>query len=150
MAWTGSVTVTPTIAASAFSANDIVGGKLTLLKAVPVSEGRAFLDSLVLLDAAKEEVDLDIYIFGEDLAGTYADNSAEAITLADLLKCVGIIEVKAADYKTLANASLISFGNMGIRLKAGTGTNLYALIVTLGTPTYTEDCLQLKFGIRRE
>lgn len=144
-----AIVVTPTIGAAAFTANDIVGGKLTLTSALRVSGGSGELTNLLLVDASKQNVPLNVFIFNADLAGTYADNAAEAVTAADWLKCIGAISILGADYITLANASLVSLGGIGMAVKAAAGTTLYGLIVTTGTPTYGANALQLIFGIKR-
>ena len=143
------VIVTPTIAGASFSINDFVGGKLTLANAVRISGGTGELNTLAIVDVSKQNVPLSIFIFGADLAGTYVSNAAESITAVDWLKWLGTIDILSSDYKSMANASVISLGGIGMKVKATTGTSLYALIVTTGTPTYTANCLQLTFGIGR-
>jgi len=144
--WSDLIVVTPVIAAAAFSAKDFVGGKLTLAGAVRVAEGKGKVTGLKLVDAAKQNADLLVFIFGADLAGTYSDNAAESITTADWLKWIGTIKILSADYEVMANASVVDMG-FEMPIKAAAGTTLYALIVTKGTPTYTENCLQLIFGV---
>lgn len=145
--WSDLLVVTPTIAAAAFSANDFVGGKNTLTNAVRVAAGKGQINSLKLVDKSIQKANLLIFIFGADLAGTYADNAAESVTAADWLNWIGTIEVQASDYKQMNNAALVDFAGMGIDTKAASGRNLYALIVTTGTPTYGANALQLTFGV---
>ena len=143
------VVVTPPIAAAAFSANDVVGGKLTLANAVRVAAGSGKLDSLLLVDASKQNAPLTIFLFKADLAGAYADNAAEAVTGADWLKCIGQIDILATDYKQWSNASLVALGGLDLDVFAAAGTTIYGLIVTTGTPTYGANALQLTFGFGR-
>lgn len=144
--WSDLIVVTPAIAAAAFSANDIVGGKLTLPGAVRVAAGKGKITGLKLVDTSKQNADLLVFIFGADLAGSYADNDAEAVTAADWLKWIGTIKILSTDYEEMANASLVDLG-FELDVKAAAGTTLYALIVTTGTPTYGANALQLTFGV---
>jgi len=146
------VVVTPAIAAAAFSVNDIVGGKLTLTDAMRVPGGSGEIDSLMLVDASKQNAPLSIFVFNAalEVAGGYCDdNAACAVTVVDWKKCLGVIDILASDYKTMSLASVVSLGGIGMKVKATTGTSLYALIVTTGTPTYGANALQLTFGLGR-
>ncbi len=147
------VVVTPTIGAAAFTAGDFVGGKLTLLNAGRVATGSGIIQSLSIVDGAKQAVALRVYLFKADLVGTYADNAVESFTLADLLKLIDVIDVLTTDWETLSNASVTkaeTLRGLGIPYKITTGTSLFAIIRTLGTPTYTANCLQLTFGLLRD
>ena len=144
--WSDLITVTPAIAAAPFSANDVVGGKLTLSGAVRVAGGKGKITGLKLVDASQQNAGLLIFIFGADLAGAYLDNAAEAVTAADWLKWIGTIKILPTDYEEMANASLVDLG-FEMDVKAVAGTTLYALIVTTGTPTYGANALQLIFAV---
>ncbi len=142
------IVVTPVIGAAAFHVNDIVGGKLTLPFAARRAGGSGIIQDLQIVDAAKQATELCVYIFNADLT-VAADNATEATSAADLLKYIGHIVVAASDYKTLANASVASV-KLGWTYKVASGTNLYAFIRCTGTPTFTANCLQLKFGMLRD
>lgn len=144
--WSDLIVVTPAIAAAAFSVNDVVGGKLTIAGAVRVPGGKGKITGLKLVDASKQNADLLVFIFKGDLAGTHADNTAEAVTAADWLKWIGTIKILSTDYEQMANASLVDMA-FEMDVKAVAGTSLYALIVTKGTPTYGANALQLTFPV---
>lgn len=147
------VVVTPVIGAAAFTAGDFVGGKLTLANAGRVAAGTGIIQNLSIVDAAKQAAALRIYLFKADLAGTYADNAVESFTAADMLKLIDVIDVLAGDWETLTNASVTkaeTLRGLGIPYKITSGTSLFAIIRTLGTPTYTANCLQLTFGLLRD
>jgi hypothetical protein len=144
--WANHIVVTPAIAAAPFAANDVVGGKLTLAGAVRVAAGKGKITGLKLVDKSKQNANLLVFIFGADLAGAYADNTAEAVTAADWLKWIGTIKILSTDYEEMANASLVDLG-FEMDVKAAAGTTIYALIVTTGTPTYGANALQLTFAV---
>lgn len=154
-----SIIVTPVIGAAAFTAGDFVGGKLTLANAGRVAGGSGIINSLQIVDGAKQGITkgaLRIYLFNADLAGTYADNAVESFTLADLQKLCpgGVIDVPISYWgATLANASVTvseMLRNLNIPYKCAAGTSIYAIIRTLSDPTYTANCLQLTFGLLRD
>jgi len=145
--WSDLIVVTPAIAAAAFAANDVVGGKLTLAGAVRMVGGKGKITGIKIVDTSKQNANLLVFLFGADLAGIYADNSVEAVTAADWLKWIGTIKILATDYEQMANASLVDLG-FEIDVKVAAGTTLYGLIVTTDTPTYEANALQLTFGVR--
>ena len=145
--WSDLIVVTPAIAAAAFTANDVVGGKLTLAGAVRMVGGKGKITSIKIVDTSKQNANLLVFLFGADLAGIYADNSVEAVTAADWLKWIGTIKILATDYEQMANASLVDL-RFDMPVEAASGLNLYALIITLSAATFTANCLQLTFGVR--
>ena len=147
------IVITPVIGAAAFTAGDFVGGKLILANAGRIAGGSGIVQNLSIVDAAKQAAALRIYLFKTDLAGTYADNAVESFTAADMLKLIDVIDVLASDWETLTNVSVTNvetLRGLGIPYKITTGTSLFAIIRTLGTPTYTANCLQLTFGLLRD
>ncbi|MFA5025468.1 MAG: hypothetical protein WC503_03115 [Candidatus Shapirobacteria bacterium] len=154
-----SIVVTPAIGAAAFTAGDFVGGKLTLANAGRVAGGSGIINSLTIVDGAKQGITkgaLRIYLFNADLAGSYADNAGESFSLIDLQKLCpgGIIDVPVSYWgSTLTNASVTyseMLRNLNIPYKCESGTSIYAIIRTLSDPTYTANCLQLTFGLLRD
>lgn len=149
--WAELVKVTPTITVGAYSAQDMVGGKLTLEDAVRVAGGSGYLYSVQVVDTDKIGAALEVHLFSS-LAGTYADNGAESITAADWEHYLGTVSIATADYITKANA-LIAMPDpvifKPILLKAvAASRDLYAIVVCTATPTYTHvDGLQFNFGI---
>lgn len=129
----------PGITAASFSANDFVGAPFQL---TGVQTGE--LESLAVVDAAKQKAALSLLIFNAEPAGVYADNAAEGISLADMQKCIGKILIAGADYTDYANASVAIKAGIAQVLKG----DLWAVLITTGTPTYTKDCLQLTFVVK--
>lgn len=140
--------VTPVITAGAYSANDVVGGLLTLTGIVEQAYRTGIIQTAILVDAAKQEAETDLFLFDSE-PSSIADNAAEAFTDADMNKCVGVITLST--YTTNANNSIAqnnNIGNLVQALNSGTDRTLYGYLVTRGTPTYgsTSD-LKLRIGI---
>ncbi|MFA4834852.1 MAG: hypothetical protein WC749_02105 [Dehalococcoidia bacterium] len=146
------VSITPTITAGAYTANDCVGGIQTLTNAIRVSAGTAVLQSVTVRDLAMQNATLQILFFNASPAtGTYGDADEFDLNDTDSGLCIGMVEVNASDYKSLKDNSIGMVKNIGLPLKATTGTSLFALIKTTGTPTYasTSD-LKITFGLLRD
>jgi hypothetical protein len=149
------VIVTPTITAGAYTANDIVGGKLTIANAARKSGGSGIIQSITVIDKGHKTtvpsgVELGFYFFSADVAGAYADNDAEAISAVDSLLNIGYAIVLADSYKTMTNYCIATVTNIGLPFLCAT-TSLYCIVRTPGAVTYasTSD-LQFRFGILRD
>lgn len=105
---------------------------------------RGTIMSVVVADNAKQSVNLDIYLFSADIAGT-ATNAAFDPTDAELLTCVGVILVDT--WKANNDNSIGSIDNVGLPYYAPGGV-LYFQCVTRGTPTYAAvDDVSIRLGI---
>lgn len=154
------VEVTPTISTSAYTAADQIGGIQTLSNAVlsdPEARG-GVLQTIVIVDKAKQKSAIDIFFFKELPTVASSDNAAADITDAEMAsKCIGVISVVAGDYADLANNSTASVENVGLVLRStpnadlATANSVYAVAVSRGTPTYgsTSD-LVFKYGLLQD
>lgn len=148
-----SVSVTPTITATAYNATtkNSVGGKQTLAGAVLASGGIAILQSVLVLDKANQKAPLTILLFDADpTVGTYTDNGQVNLS-TDISKVIRRINVTAGDYETIDNSgtdyAIAEIGPISKLVKAASGTSLYAVILTTGAPTYTSTAdLTVRFG----
>lgn len=147
------VSVTPTVTAGAYNATtkNSVGGKQTLAGAVRTSGGTAILQSVLVTDKGNQKAPLTILLFDSDpTGGTYTDNGQVNLS-TDISKVIRRINVTAGDYETIDNSgtdyAIAEVGPISKLVKAASGTSLYAVILTTGTPTYvsTSD-LTLRFG----
>lgn len=148
---TFSLAVTQTTNASAYEAGDAVGGKITITNAMRTSGGTGILQSIDIIDKANQKAALEIIIFNSDpSAATITDDSAFAYS-TDISKQIARISVAASDYVTINSIATVSLGGLGKVLKASGSTNLYAAIVTTGTPTYTSTSdIIITFGILQD
>jgi len=136
-------TSTPAITAGAYSANDIVGGKITLAGALNQASVLVFVS---ILDKGGQSAKTDFFFFNADLVGTYTDNAPFSIDATDMSKLIGSITVNTADYIAVGSDSLATTLSLGIPLQSTDGS-LYVLAVTRGTPTYTSTSdLVLRFS----
>lgn len=145
------ITLTPTITAGLYTANDCVGGKLTLAKAIRNAGWVSLLQSFTIIDLGMQNAAMSIYLFTADPAtGTYTNDAELDIHDTDIALCIGCFNVLVGDYLSAKDNSIACITNLGILCMATTGTTLYALMKTTGAPTYTSTSdLKLIFGFRR-
>jgi len=149
-----SAVITPTIivsAASAYTAGDSIGGKITLTSALRVSGGTAVLQSIMISGRANQKPAGTILLFDADpTAATLTDNAAVVLSTNDF-NVLASIPVSAADYVTINSKCYANLSGLGRTLKATTGTSLYAAFVVTSTPTFaaTSD-FQMRFGLLRD
>lgn len=137
-----SATVTPTITAGAYSALDAVGGKLEFTDVVTPYSNHGHVVRAQLSDKAKQNALLYLVLFSEDFTAT-ADNAAFAVSNADLLNVVAVIEFSVANYASFDANAWCTTGFAGVTMNlpfnlAEGGTSLFGqLFVKTSIPTYT-------------
>lgn len=128
----------------AYTAGDLVGGKLTLADVFLVGPKEPYLLSITVQDLTKQNAALDFVFFDSDPTGTtFTNNAAFDVADADLPKILGYVSL--TDYSSFNDNSVGSVNSIGLAVKP-TGTALYAAIVARGTPTYGANELSVTFG----
>jgi hypothetical protein len=147
-----TVLVSPAIPTTAtpYTANDVVGGKLTIAGAARVSGGTGILQSVLVRDVNNQKAALTILLFNADPAnGTYTDNVALTLNATDAAFIVRKINILTTDYETLGTQAVADVAVAFKPIKITAGTSLFALVITTGTPTYgaNSTSLNISFGI---
>lgn len=143
------IEVTPVITAGAYTANDCIGGKLTLANALSsIRSGMGRLLSISIQDLAAQKAALKIFFFKANPdSGTYTDNQPLDIHDTDMLDCLGVIEVDVGDYAEAADNAVATLTGIDKVVKADDKSTLYALVKVVGTPTYVSvSDLKFMFG----
>lgn len=148
---TFSLAVTQTTNASAYEAGDAVGGKITITNAMRISGGTGILQSIDLIDKANQKAAMELLIFNSDpTAATITDDTAFVYS-TDISKQIARIPIAASDYVTLNSIATVSLGGLSRIVKASGSANLFAALVTTGTPTYTSTSdIIITFGILQD
>lgn len=133
--------VTPVVSSGvAYTAGDQVGGLITLAGAAGNIYRTATLLDVVVIDKSKQNAALTVILFDELPTVVSADNDPIDVSDAEMAdKAKATFPLAAADYTSLANNSIADRGlayARAITSRSQNG-NLYALITTSGTPTYT-------------
>lgn len=151
---TKTVPVVPTItASSAYAPGNQIGGIMTLTDVVRqdpnVGYGQAELHSVTILDGGLQSAAIDIWFFNQSPTVTSTDKTAFSMSDANqAAQCVGAISIGTSYSASALNSTSTDGGNIGKNFQvAGTSatpTNLYAIAIVRGTPTYTSTT-DLKF-----
>lgn len=134
-----TITAEPTItvATTAYTASDVVGGLLTF--SLPSASGSGALCQFRLTDAANQKEPYTLYLF-DAAPSTIADDAAAALTIADLKKCIARVDIAAADYTTINSLAIaivdVVEENAAIFYKTDGKGNLYGYLVAGDTPDY--------------
>lgn len=143
--------VTPTVSVGAYSANDGVGGIITIPNAVRGFRS-AWLHSVQLLDRSAQSVELDCILFSRTpVGGTYTDNGALALSAADANNISADVVILAANYRTVVTGLTLATAAFAKPYPIKTlGTDLFMLVKTVGTPTYALGALTFIFGFEQD
>lgn len=149
-----NIDVALTTTAGAYNSGDNVGGVLTLANAVRSSGGTCVLQSLHIRDNTNQKAALTILIFASDptAGATITDNAAFAYGASAFPKQIDKINVLTTDYETVDGKATATLSGLGRVYTANGSANLYAVIVTTGTPTYgaVSTALAVNFGILQD
>lgn len=146
------VVSTPTVTNGAYSANDVMGGPLTIANAFGTLKS-GILQSIGVFFKGAHTPDLDIYIFDTLPNQTTADNGAFAWHTSDDDNLVWVQHVLTADYITIPGATTRTFAPIlpGYPALKSTTTDLFVFVVAVDAVTLTSTSdLRLTFGIARD
>jgi hypothetical protein len=145
--------VTPTLAgAGAYSSGNCVGGK----QALGTSGGNStvvMLQSVSVLDKSNQKAPLTLLFFNSDptaatpTGATVTDQSAFVWGSSSPL-FIGKVDIAAADYETIASQAIATKAQLGLPLFPAAGAQVFVVVVTTGTPTYTSaSALIFSYGL---
>jgi hypothetical protein len=147
--------VTVDTQAAAYSSGDQIGADLLELTNVALEQdGLAVLESLTVVDKAKQKSALELLFFSSKPTGV-ANNAVADISDAEMAsKFLGAVSIASGDWKDLNANSYASLRNIGLILKSSSATtgrrSVYVLVVAAGTPTYTSTSdLIINAGVTR-
>jgi len=132
---------TPTLDTNAYSANDVLGGLLTLAVCKP--GGAGILRHVDVVDDDNQKIAGKLHIFNAQPTALLDD--AEFLpVVADLKKRIGQIQVNAADYVTWNSNAQAFVRDQNIDFVTADGS-LYVYYSTDGTPTHAATGLRFRF-----
>lgn len=129
------LTATPTISNGvAYAAKDAIGGLLTFSNAARTSGGSCRIDSVQILDKGQQLAAMDLLFFDRSITAP-TDNAVFAPSDGELANALGFVALSAGDYADLSTNAVadVPFGREVVL----NGTDLFAVLVARGTPTYT-------------
>jgi len=120
---------TLTVTAGAYSANDVVGGRI---------EFKGFLNgtlqSITITDAAAQNVAY-LMVFFESGPTDITDNNTFTVADADLPKIIYHDTINTGSRVAFTDNSFQALRGLDEPMR-GAGGNIFAFLITLGTPTY--------------
>lgn len=101
------VEIPVTVTTDAYDDGDVVGGTLTSDE-IPQLVGGGYIAWVRLVDGATQAEPYKLWLFNA-APSTIADAAAHAPTEADMLKCIGVVDIAAADYNTSGTEADMAF-----------------------------------------
>lgn len=161
-----SVTVTPTVSTSAYTAGDQVGGIQTLSDVYPDFyrvwnpnsksgtgmqrfPGHLILQSITILDQAEQSATYNLFFFNQLPTVASSDNAALNIADSEVLKCIAHYQC-APTYGDAGGFTVGSVQNINMLLpqyEEMTNNELYVVMSTTTTPTFAAtDDLTIRYN----
>ena len=126
------VSATPTLDTSAYAIGDCLHtAVIEFANALPASH-TGFVEKMVIVDALAQSQPCELWLFKSTVAPATA-NAAHSISDADALLCIGVISSGPYYASALNSVSIAKALSLAINT---TGTSLFGILVTRGTPTY--------------
>jgi len=142
-----SITITCSCSTDAYADGDVLFATQEIANAVRANGQSCILQSVHVVDIDDQGVEMDLIFFNANTSlGT--ENSAPDIDDTEVLTTLGIVNVP--DWIDLGGNRVATVTGIGLVLKAGADTtSLWVAGITRGTPTHTENGLQVTFGFLR-
>jgi hypothetical protein len=130
------VSQAPTVSSGvAYAAGNVVGALLAFAGMARVAGQGGVLQSALLRDKSGQNASYDLFLF-DAAPATPSDRTAIALSAADLAKCVGVISFTGQALGAASIMGIQTVAGLGLAFKLTSGTTLYGILVTRGTPTY--------------
>lgn len=140
------ISVTPVITTDAYTSGDAVGGVQDIGGLNAAYGTVPYIESLTVIDKGNQKAALTILFFNANPeAATITDNAAFAFS-TDIDSLIGKIDVAGADYSTFDSMAVATLKDIDLALKPASGSTIYAVVVTTGTPTYAVGDLIFRYG----
>lgn len=135
--FTSKIAFSPATSATAYTANDNIGGIITLTSLLRTSGGTALLDTISIWLLGNAVPNLYIDFWDASPSGTYTNDAAQVIA-GDQLKWLGMVEIAVSDWKQTGVISRCTINPPKFGLKGNASANIYMTIqdktgVTLGS-----------------
>lgn len=143
------VSVTLSTDTSAYASGDLIADTQQIDAFFRKTDGTGVINSITIIDEDNQGAAFYI-VFMSTSTSLGTENSAPNISDANLTAGLqGIIAVATSDYVTLSGAKVATIKNIGLPVKAVSGTDdIYiAVLNATGTPTFTASGLEMRIGV---
>ncbi|MDP3854653.1 hypothetical protein [Phenylobacterium sp.] len=140
------VTLTPTT--TILAANEVVVDSQMVSACFKVDDAAGVLNSFTLIDEDDQGAKLYVVVLSSSTA-LGVENAAPSISDSNAANVLGWFAIETTDYLDVGGVKIACIRNIGLAVKAVSGTDdLYlGLINGSGTPTYTGTGLKARIGI---
>lgn len=136
-------------ASGAYADGDVFGDVFSIADACRSPLGSGLLQEITVLDFDDQGFGLDILLFKGNPT-VQAKNAAWAVSDAEMLKCLGLVQVSSGDFLDLGGNRIATKSGLGIGIKPTDGTTLYVATRIRGAGTYTASGVKLKLTFLRD
>jgi hypothetical protein len=154
------ISFAPTLDTNAYATGDHMGTLMTVSGVADLSQGAVRIMTLDVIDKDKQAAALDVLFFNASPTVASSDNAALDISDAEMAsKLVGIVSVASADYKAFSSNSVACLRGLDLVVQPAASTlpngpspsqvNLYAILCSRGSPTFSATGLQLRIGLEQ-
>lgn len=142
-----TISVTPTVDTNAYASGDLLGTLMKFKSPEMTQNQRSIIQSLALVDLAKQDISVDIVFFESNpSATTFTDNAALDIADADIKKIIHVESLTS--YKDFSDNSIAV--SQAMTIPTTYTDSIYACIVSRGAGTYAASDITLKLSLIQE
>ena len=134
----GPISITPTVTASAYTANNAIGGLQTVSVFRTTTQPSGILNFISLASKGGLTATEALYVFTKSPASTCTDKAAFVLSSADLPYLVGGTPITLSPATTAGTTQTTAAASLNVSVSnqdSSPTTNLYVCAVTTGTPT---------------
>ena len=143
------VTEVLVLSTDAYADTDVLTITAEVENAVRVIDGTGVIQTVCVQDDDDQAGAFDIVFFDANTSMGAAANATLAIADGDTI--LGIVNVAAADYDDMINSQHATYVNVGIVIKAASGTSsIYMGCVSRDAKTYSASGITIRLGILQD
>ena len=134
----GPISITPPVTASAYTANNAIGGLQTVSVFRTTAQPSGIINSISLASKGGLTATEVLYVFTKSPASTCTDKAAFVLSSADLPYLVGGTPITLSPATTAGTTQTTAAASLNVSVSnqdSSPTTNLYVCAVTTGTPT---------------
>ncbi len=137
----------------AYGTGQVIGTLMTFDNLARLNSPGGLITNVMLVEfASQQNSQIDVFIFNRSIP-IGANKTTLAIGVNDVPAIVGIVSIVATDYVALGGGSVASKSPVAIAYRLPPDNNtgqLYAALVSRGTPNYPAPKLSLRIGVLQD
>ncbi len=133
------VQITPVLDTSAYATGDQVAA-IQSVRVLSYGRVGGTIKLITVMDKLLQKSGLDLFFFDRTVT-VAADNAAASFSDADMVFCLGVVNITSADYDDNAANSFATVAVNFPAIANDTGATIFMAIVARGAPTYAASSL---------